>query len=163
MKRFFERLGNSFVKWRKGLTKVELILYGLGIIIGIVIGIIILVKLDTVPATANDYEPLMEQASAIEGNRDLLLRTDGNFNVKDEVITIIFENSECKLSVKYDQDIKILSTTKYDKSYSLSAIIIVAIISGFFGGAVGIVILGLIFCAIIYLWEEVICKAFKKD
>lgn len=71
---------------------------------------------DTTPATLSDYEQLEEKANAIEQNPDLLLKTNCKIEINSEIITVEFENEECKLIAKYNQSFKVLSTFRQDKS-----------------------------------------------
>ena len=57
--------------------------------------------------------------SAIQQNPDLLLKTNCNISITDDVITVIFSNDECKLTVKYDQSFEVLSTSKNRPIYVL--------------------------------------------
>ena len=85
-------------------------------LLGIVLGIMCYTTIDTVPATPSDYDQLEEQVNSIQQNPDLLLKTDSYINIKDEIITVKLENYECKITVEYDKNFKVLSTSKEDKS-----------------------------------------------
>lgn len=83
------------------------------------LSIILFIYTDKVPATPTDYEQLEEQVYALQQNPDLLLEIDGNININinDKIITIEFENDECKITAKYDKNFEILSLSKKDKSH----------------------------------------------
>lgn len=101
-------------------------------LLGIVLGIMFYTTTDIVPATPMDYEQLEEQVNSIQQNPDLLLKTDGDINIKDEIITVKFENDECRITVKYDQNFEVLSTSKEDKSmFWVWSLVIALIITGF--------------------------------
>lgn len=117
-------------------------------VLGIAFAIIVFVSIDKEPATLSDYENLEEQMNTIQQNPDLLLETDRNINVNSGVITVEFENDECKMTAKYDKDFEVLSTSKEDKSifwvYALGiALIFGAIIVWVGGWILAILILGI--------------------
>ena len=68
-------------------------------LLGIVLGIMFYTIIDIVPANPMDYDQLEEQVNSIQQNPDLLLKTDYDINIKDEIITVEFENDECKITV----------------------------------------------------------------
>lgn len=114
MKRCIKWLINSFNKRISKMQTEEKIGFAIGSVIGILIGIFIFVSIDTAPATIYDYELMEKQLIAIQQNPELLLKTDCSITVKNEIITVCFENDECKLIVRYDQNFKVLSTSKVD-------------------------------------------------
>ena len=59
-------------------------------LLGIVLGIMFYTIIDIVPANPMDYDQLEEQVNSIQQNPDLLLKTDYDINIKDEIITVEF-------------------------------------------------------------------------
>ncbi len=114
MKRCFSWILNCFTQWVKRKTIEEIIGYAIGAIIGIGVGISLFVYIDKVPATAADYEIMEKQMTAIQQNPSLLFKTNCNISIKDDVITVKFSNGKCAMAVQYDQNFKILSTSKED-------------------------------------------------
>lgn len=128
MKRCFTWVVNWFIQWVRKMEIEERI----GGAIGIVVGIALFMSVDKVPATAIDYEPLEKQMYAIQQNPDLLLKTNCNISITDDVITVTFSNDECKLTVKYDQNFEVLSTSKTDKyMFGLLALGLAVLIGSF--------------------------------
>ena len=68
-------------------------------LLGIVLALMFFVSIDKVPATPSDYEQLEKQVNVIQQNPDLLLDTNCTINVNNEIITVVFENDECKVFV----------------------------------------------------------------
>lgn len=114
MKRFIEKLINSINNWKSNAMVEEKIGVVLGIIIGILVGVSIYINLDTIPATPLDYELMEKQVIAIQENPELLLKSDCNVEMKDEIITAVFKNDECKLKVCFNQDFEVISSKKID-------------------------------------------------
>ena len=73
---------------------------------------------DITPATPDDYKPLEYQAMAVAQNPKLLREIDCDINIKSGIITVKFENDECKVFSKYDKNFALLLTFKEDKSES---------------------------------------------
>ena len=132
MKRCFTRIVNWFTQWVHKMSIEERIGVAIGAIIGIVLGITFFVSIDTTPATAINYEPLEKQMTAIQQKPDLLLKTNCNISISDDVITVRFSNDECKLIVQYDENFGVLSTSKTDNyMFWLSALGLAVIIGVF--------------------------------
>ena len=161
MKRRF----NNFVKYMtrfrivkkwKTKKKEERILYIMLLINMIIFGIIIFVNIDTIPATSSDYEPLEMQVNAIQQEPDLLLKTDCNINITNEVIMVNIENDECELIAKYDQNFDILSISKKDKCRGWLLALVISLVLGCICGNLGSILI-----LIIVIFVEVGLKAFK--
>lgn len=137
-------------------------------LLGIVLGIMFYTIIDIVPANPMDYDQLEEQVNSIQQNPDLLLKTDCDINIKDEIITVKFENDECKITIKYDKNFEVLSTSKEDKSiFWVWALAIALFIVGFvwYAGSVvaTLIILLLELCILsIYVGLKRIKSALKK-
>lgn len=147
MKRCFRWL----INWQ------EKVGFALGGLLGIVIGIIILVSIDKVPATPMDYQSLEQQAINVQQNPELLLETNCNINIDDEVITIRFENDECKVYAEYNKNFEMLSYSKEDNYIFWVWAFLFALLCGILTYAVG----GVILTVLIYLlciFIEWICK-----
>ena len=114
MKRCFRWLINWFTQWVGKMSWQEKVSFALGGLLGIVVGIIVFVSIDKVPATPMDYQPLELQAIYVQQNPKLLLETNCNININDEVIAIRFENDQCKVYAKYNKDFELLSYSKED-------------------------------------------------
>ena len=154
MKRCFTWVVNWFIQWVRKMGIEERIGFAIGGAIGIVVGIALFVSVDKVPATAIDYEPLEKQMSAIQQNPDLLLKTNCNISITDDVITVIFSNDECKLTVKYDQNFEVLLTSKTDQyMFWLLALGLLGVLIGYFVYAVAAILLTIAVCLIEMLWE----------
>lgn len=137
-------------------------------LLGIVLGIMFYTIIDIVPANPMDYDQLEEQINSIQQNPDLLLKTDGDINIKDEIITVKFENDECKITVKYDKNFEVLSTSKEDKSifwvWALASALFIVVFVWYAGFAVVVVIILLLKLCIlsIYVGLKRIKSALKK-
>lgn len=110
MKRCF----NWFTQWVKKMEHEEKIGFAIGALVSVIVGITCFVSIDKVPATAIDYETLENQMNAIQQNPDLLFKTNCNIYINDDVITVNFMNDECSMTVQYDQNFEVLSTSKAD-------------------------------------------------
>lgn len=158
MKRCFTWVVNWFIQWVRKMEVEERIAFAIGGIIGIVVGITLFVSIDKVPATAIDYEPLEKQMSAIQQNPDLLLKTDCNISITDEVITVSFSNDECTLTVKYDQSFEVLSTSKTDNYMFWPLALGLAMLIGFFVYTVAAFLLTIVVFLSEMLWEVIYNK-----
>lgn len=157
MKRCFRWLVNWFTQWVARMTWQEKVGFALGGILGIVIGIIVFVSFDKVPATPMDYQPLEQQAINAQQNHELLLEKNCNININDEVITIRFENDECKVYAKYNKNFEMLSYSKEDNYIFWGWAFLFALLIGIFVYAYGAFILTIL----IYwlgIFIEWICK-----
>ncbi len=103
-----------FTQCLKRMKTEEKIGFAISVIISVVVGITLFLSYDMVPATASDYEALENQITHIQQNPDLLLKTNCNIFINDDVITVKFMNDECSMIVKYDQNFEVLSTSKED-------------------------------------------------
>lgn len=128
----------------------------LGGLLGIVLGIIIFISFDKVPATPLDYESLEKQVMAIQQNPDLLLKTDCNINVNGEVIKINFENDNCKITAKYNQNFEVISTSKEDKSVFWLIAFGIALLGGIYAYGFGSLILTILIFWIVALWKLIL-------
>ena len=130
MKRCIRWLISWFTQWVGKMRWEEKIGITLGVITSIVIGIMLFVSSDTTPATPMDYKPLEKQITAVQQNPHLLFETNCNIKVEDEVTTVFLENEECSITAKYDKNLKIISTSKADKSTPLPIAVILIGLSG---------------------------------
>ena len=128
------------------------------------------ISTDTVPATPMDYEQLEKQVNAIQQDSDILLKTDCDINIKDEIITVKLENDECKLTAKYDENFKVLSISKEDKCmFWVWALVIVLIILaltcvyGYIFITLVIYLLEILVAYILLLFKKVKSILFKKQ
>lgn len=136
MKRYIEWLIDWFTDWITDWICLfdweQIVGFTISGLVGIALTMVMFVYTDKVPATPSDYEQLEDQVNLIQQNPDLLLETDCNININGEIITVEFENDECKMTAKYDKDFKVLSTSKEDKSTFWLWALVFALI---FGGA----------------------------
>ena len=114
MKRCIKWVTNWFAQWVGKMCWQEKVSFALGGVLGIIVGITIFVTTDTIPATPLDYQPLEEQAIAVQQNPKLLLETNCNIDIDDEAITICFKNDECKINARYNKSFEMLSYSKED-------------------------------------------------
>lgn len=159
MKRCIKWLIDWFTDWIGQFYWEQIVGFAISGLVGIALTIMIFVYTDKVPATSSDYEQLEDQVNVIQQNPDLLLETDCNININGEIITVKFENNECKMTAKYDKDFEILSTSKEDKSmFWLLALVLALIIGGaeiyFVGWLLSLVIL-LLKIAVEWIFEKV--------
>lgn len=125
MKRYFKWCINLITQWVNKLEKEEKIGVAIGGMVGIIVAISMFVIIDKVPATTADYEPMEKQVIAIQQDPKLLFKTDCNIDINNQVITVKFENDECKVIAQYDQNFKVLSVSKEDNyTFWLYALII---------------------------------------
>lgn len=99
----------------------QIVGFAISVVIGISVAIMILAYTDNVPASQSNYQQLEKQAEVIDRELyDFILQTDCDVAIKynGRIITVELENNECKLIRKYDKeaDLRIISTTKKDKS-----------------------------------------------
>ncbi len=116
MKRCTKWLIDWFTRWIGKFDWKQIVRFAISGLLCIALTIMVFVCVDTVPATPSDYEQLETQVKVIQQNPELLVETNCNININDEIITIEFENDECKVIAKYDKDFEVLSTSKEDKS-----------------------------------------------
>ena len=168
MKRCIKWIISRIANWIDENSREELAGFVIAGLLGIVLGIMFYITTDRVPATPMDYDQLEEQVNSIHQNPDLLLKTDCEINIKDEIITVKFENDECKITVKYDKNFEVLSTSKEDKSifwvWSLVIALIIVVFVWYFGFVVvTLIILLLELCvSLIYNGLKKIKIALKK-
>jgi len=112
---FFKRFINWLNKWWQSLVTEEKIAAILGGATGIFIFIFCFLNTDIAPATEHDYLPLEKQVIEIQQNNDMLFSKDCDITIKDEIISVTFENEECSLIAEYDQNFTLLSVEKKDK------------------------------------------------
>ena len=110
MKRCFNWILCWFTQWLNERRILSII----SIVISIAIGIAFFVSIDKEPPTATDYEALEKQISAIQQNPDLLLKTNCNISIIDDVITVNLKKVKCEMTVRYNQNFQILSISKTD-------------------------------------------------
>lgn len=114
MKRCIEWL-KSNVTW----SEQEILAGLLSLVIAILVSVLTFVRIDKVPATVKNYEPLKKQWEDFKENPVQFFRMKGNtaYIREDGVIQITFENEQCKLIVNCDQDFTALSTELEDNYY----------------------------------------------
>lgn len=161
MKRCFTWIVNWFTQWVHKMEIEERIGFAIGAIIGIVVGITLFVSIDKTPATAINYEPLEKQMTAIQQNPDLLLKTNCNISISDDVITVSFSNDECKLTVQYNENFGVLSTSKTDNYTFWLWALELAVLIGFFIYVVASLLLTTAVFLLEILWEF-ICNRLKS-
>lgn len=162
MKRCFRGLINWFTQWVRKMNWQEKIGFVLGGLLGIATFIIVLVSIDKVPATPIDYESLEQQAINVQKNPELLLETNCSINIDDEVITITFENDECKVYAKYNKNLELLSYSKED-NYTLGVwAVCIAIVIGIWVYGLGAFALTMLFFAMVNFLTLELKKRLKK-
>ena len=152
MKRCF----NWFTQWVKKMGHEEKIGFAIGALVSVVVGITCFVSIDKVPATAIDYETLENQMNAIQQNPDVLFKTNCNIYINDDVITVNFMNDECSMTVQYDQNFEVLSTSKADNYTFWLYALGIAVLAG-------VCVYGVIFflLTILVYFFETLWKSFK--
>lgn len=106
-----KKLKNWFCKQDKS-AKVSIVI---SILLGFCIAIAVFIWLDKEPAKPTDYALMEEQIAAIQENPSEIFKEDCNINVNNDIITVEFENDECKLIAQYNQDFNLLLIEKEDK------------------------------------------------
>ena len=154
MKRSYRRLIHLFTQWVEKMSWQEKVGYTLGVLLGIIIGIIVFVSMDKVPATPMDYQPLEQKAISVQQNQKLLLETNCDININDEVITITFKNDKCKVCAEYNKNFEMLSYTKEDNHIFWGCAILLALIFGSFAYLIGAMVL----TVIVLLISEIVAK-----
>lgn len=154
MKRCFDWILNWFTQWVKKMEIEDKIGFAIGLIIGIVIGVIVFVSSDKVPATEIDYKILENQMTAIQQNPDLLLKTNCNISINDNVITVDFENDECTMTVQYGQNFEVLSISKTDKYIFWLLAFGIAVVIGIFTYSIASVLVIAVVCLLKILWKK---------
>lgn len=158
MKRCIKWLIDWFADWIGQFEWEQIVGFAISGLVGIALTIMMFVYTDKVPATPSDYEQLENQVKVIQQNPDLLLETDCNININGEIITVEFENDECKMTAKYDKDFEVLSTSKEDKSMFW----LWALVLGLIGGGAEIYFVGWILTLVILLLEIAVEWIFKR-
>ncbi len=159
MKRCIKWLIDWFTDWIGQFDWEQIVGFAISGLVGIALTIMMFAYTDKVPATSSDYEQLENQVNVIQQNSDLLLQTDCNINIKGEIITVEFENDECKMTAKYDKDFEVLSTSKEDKAiFWVRALVLPLIVGGaeiyFVGWLLSLVTL-LLKIAVVWIFERV--------
>lgn len=83
---------------------------------GVILWIASFKDIDTIPATTMDYQPLEEQAIAIQQNPQLLFKTNCEVEIDSDFITVTLEN---KIVNSSPNIIKILKSFHLPKRISL--------------------------------------------
>ena len=104
-----------------------------------------------------DYQSLEQQAINVQQNPELLLETNCNINIDDEVITIRFENDECKVYAEYNKNFEMLSYSKEDNYIFWVWAFLIALLCGIFTYVLGAFILTILIYLLCILIEW-ICK-----
>lgn len=116
MRRCFKWLINCFTNWVRKMDWLEKAGFALGGIAGVVVCVLLFLSIDKIPATQDDYLQLESYAVEIQQNPSLLFETNWAIKNSNDTVTICFENDECKVIEKYDQELKLISTSREDKS-----------------------------------------------
>lgn len=87
------------------------------IIIGVIVGLLVSFNtIDTKPATADDYAPLINIQDIMIDNFDTIYTQPGTkMYIHDNDILVILENDECLIRSYFSNDKKYLYTEKEDK------------------------------------------------
>ena len=145
-----------FTQWVRKMRTEEKIGFAIGVIASVVVGIICFVYIDKTPATAADYKTLENQMTAIQQNSDLLFKTNCNININDDVITVTFKNDECLITVQYNQNFEILSTSKADNHIFWPFALGIAVIIGFSVYVVVCFLSVIVVCLLETLWNLIL-------
>lgn len=125
MKRKIADLVNWVPVWERHKELITSVFF---VVVYCIVGIYWLSLVDILPATAEDYKPLIESAKNIQKNPSLLLEYEwANGKNMGNILTISFKNDECNLIAQYDKDFVLLSTTKKDKALSFGELIVLII------------------------------------
>jgi len=160
MKRCFKWLINWFTRWVSKMRKEEKIGFAISGLIAPIVAISLFVSIDKVPATTFDYEQMEKQVIAIQQNHDLLFKTDCNIYINNEVITVNLKNDECQLSVQFNQNFEVLSTSRIDNYICWLFALAIALNVGIVIYCIGFFIVTVIIFLLEILWES-IYKKFK--
>ena len=159
MKRCFKWLINCFTRWVSQMEKEEKIGFAIGGIIGIIVTISIFGFIDKVPATTSDYEQMEKQVIAIQQDPELLFKTDCNIYINNEVITVNFENDECKLTAQYDQNFEVLSISKDDNCIFGPFALGISLFMGFMTYCIVAFVITVVIFLLEILWEFIFHKS----
>lgn len=151
MKRYFKKFKNWFYQWFVELKWQEKIGFIFGGLLGILSFVTMMVTIDIIPATPEDYKPLEEMALEVQTTPGLLLDTNCNIIVEDETITVVFENKECKVNAKYTKNFELLSILRSDNSTFWLGGIFLAIMAGFCVYAFGTFAITVLISAVCFL------------
>ena len=111
--------------------------FALGGIAGIVVCVLLFLSIDKIPATQDDYLQLESYAVEIQQNPSLLFETNCAIKNSNDTVTICFENDECKVIAKYDQELKLISTSREDKSLFWLWALLISLLVGIWVYCVG--------------------------
>ncbi len=100
-------------------------------VIGTILGIILaFCNFDYVPATKNDYAPLIKQQEIISKDFNKIYEQENaDVHIRRDHIFIVLENSQCSLKVYFDKDTDYMFSEKNDKALSIPGFIFVLILS----------------------------------
>ena len=100
-------------------------------IIGAILGIILaFYNVDYVPATKNDYAPLIKQQEILSKEFNKIYEQENaDVHIRRDHIFIVLENSQCSLKVYFDKDTDYMFSEKNDKALSIPGFIFVLIFS----------------------------------
>lgn len=154
MKRCFKWLVNWFTQWARKMTWQEKVGFILGALLSIIIGIILFLSIDKEPATSEDYLFLEQQAINVQRNPELLLETNCNININDEIITVCFENHECKINAKYNKSFEMFSYSKEDNYMFWGWAFCIAFLIGIFAYCTAALILTMLIYMLEWGWKK---------
>ena len=152
LKNLIRKLEKRF-DWFKSQPRQMLGIFILLTVAGVILWIASFKDIDTIPATTMDYQPLEEQAIAIQQNPQLLFKTNCEVEIDSDLITVTLENKNCKLITKYNKNFEIISSSKKDKSMALLLSFVVAFME-LYGICIVIAILLSIYLFVFYLYSS---------
>ena len=152
---------SDFWKECSWVEKVVVTSLVIGIVLFIALSIVAYKEQDTIPATTQDYEPLIAKQHALEGNKELAFEEllKENWSIEDNTgqsISIRFENDECYIITKYDkEEFMIISNSSYDKAMSKSETLGASMFAGFVLGLLGGFVVFVALCLIVWIWKKI--------
>ena len=153
-----KRRSNWFAKWVSKMGREEKIGFSIGGIMGIIAAISLFASIDKVPATPADYEAMEKQVIAIQKDPKSLFNADCEVCIKNEVITVNFENDECKMTVEYDSNFEVVSISKEDNYMFWMFALVFALFIGFVAYGTGSFLVTVAIFLIEILWEFILKK-----
>lgn len=165
MLRVFEKYKQKVITWAKGNSTLDWVVFGFWVLIALVIGVLMFFTIDTIPATPEDYEPLVSRALLVEEKPIKMLEQKGNIRITDDEILLEIENRECKIVASYSRDFEFQGVEKKDKSHPIVLAIMASGVIGYLGGFIIVNIIAfiqLIYLTVSYYLSELIYKWKRK-
>lgn len=144
MKKCIRYLINRFVNKKNKINCT------IGLMLSIIASVLVYIHIDKVPASPLYYMPTGNLTIAINKNPNLLFEMDCNIIVNSQILTITFENHQCKTIVKYNKNFEILSVSKEDKYSTWYSALFTAFPIGYFMYYIGY----LVSKVFIYFWHK---------